>query len=109
LKEEYFKNIPFFITGNKNEEIGAGVIQLIQTMIETFLDYSSNIKMFSDIENMPRFNGSDWKYANDVNELLDLLSGDDPEKIISFYTQSKLCDMWGMPHHYVCLKKIAKS
>ena len=105
LIEEYYNNISFFITGNKNEEISVDSIKLISMMTETFLDYSSNIKEFSDIDKLPTLNISDWQYANEVNQLLILLSKDDSRKIIDYYKQSSLCNMWGMPHHYVCLKK----
>lgn len=75
-------------------------------MTEIFLDYSSGLKVFSDIQTLPRLSSSDWEYANEINELLDLLSEANPEKIITLYTESNLCDLWGMPHHYVCLKRL---
>ena len=105
LKEEYLKNIPFFLSGSKDDQITSEGIKLILSMTGFFLDYSSGLKEFSHIQSLKRLSPSSWQYANEVNKLLNLLFKDEPEHIISFYTQSKLYDMWGMPSHYVCLKK----
>jgi len=107
--DEYYRNIPFFISGDKYEKITEGCIADISSITEKFLDFSSGHIDIMAIECLPRLKPSDWKYAIQVNELLDSLSNELPDKIISYFVQSSLCDMWGMPNHYVCLKKIAKS
>ena len=105
LKKEYHKNIPFFITGKKNEEITSDCIQMMLSMTNIFLDYSSGFKDFSEMQTLPRLSSSEWVYAKEINELLDLLSENKPEEIINYYIKSNLCDLWGMPNHYVCLKR----
>jgi len=105
LLDEYRKNIPFFITGNKNEEIGEGCISKINSMTEKFLDYSSGLIDFREIECLSRLDPLKWEYADEINQLLILLSEGTPQMIIDYYKQSSICNMWGMPHHYVCLKK----
>ena len=74
-------------------------------MTDYFLDYSSELKNFSDIIDFPKFDISEWQYGNDINNLLDYLKSGDSEKIINYYLQSTISNIWGMPHHYVCLKK----
>ncbi len=103
--DEYYRNIPFFINGNKYEKITEGCIADINSITEKFLDYSSGLIEFREIACSPRLNPSEWEYAIQVNELLNILINKKADQIISYFSQSSLCDMWGMPHHYVCLKK----
>jgi len=105
LIEKYRENIPFFISGIPGEKIGEECISKINSMTEKFLDYSSGLIDFKQIECLSGLDPLEWEYANDINELITLLSKANHEKIISYYLQSKLSDLWGMPHHYVCLKK----
>jgi hypothetical protein len=74
-------------------------------MTEKFLDYSSGLIDFREIECLSRLDPLKWEYADEVNQLLILLSEGTPQMIIDYYKQSSICNMWGMPHHYVCLKK----
>ena len=103
--DEYYRNIPFFINCNKYEKITEGCIADINSITEKFLDYSSGLIDFREIECLPRLDPSEWNYAGQVNELLNILLSKKADKIISYFVHSSLCEMWGMPQHYVCVRK----
>ena len=102
--EEWRNNLSFIITGKTNIQLPDADIKILVEMTPLFLDYSCvpdekllvRIKQLSD---------SLSDFFSDIKTLITESTTMNSKSIINIYKRSDKCNLWGMPHHYLLLKR----
>lgn len=103
---EWKKNISFFISGKKSLSFSSHDIQLIPKLSGLFYDFSSDYGGVSFDEILSSANQLTVTF-NEVNRALSFLTSGDYAGALQCYLSSQIMRLWGMPHHYLCIKKMS--
>ena len=106
IDDQYWENVSFFINGNNDTCFLDKDLDLIHQYCDFFLDYSAKKIKFNSLENFQSIASiSNWCHSMDVNLIIESMHKGDSKFIINQFCTSKVSEVWGMPHHYVCLSK----
>ncbi len=104
IVECWRKNLSFFITGKTDILLCEKEIDLVAKLTGWMLDYSCGLDCNLDVSLELLFGETKADVLQDVKKILSHNGNLDDFRAL--YTSSKSRSLWGMPQHYVVLRKI---